>query len=278
VFRRLRREVDVLSTFMYLDNLLVSRTVDVPLLHHIWGVPSDSWSLKMLVRGSSPDVYLSNSEHTEAKLEEYFHVRGDGVVYPGVDVRQFHPDAEPAFTEGRPVVMFVGRFVPGKGVKELIDAFADLSTEAALYLVGEGPLRNELEQLVTEHELEDDVTFMGTVPHEEIQHYFTACDVFCLPSYYESFGLVNIEAMACGRPVVTSGLEPIEEYVVDGANGILVSPGDNSALVSALERLVESPELRRKLGENARETSLEYSWEEQAARFEQYLETASDMS
>jgi glycosyltransferase involved in cell wall biosynthesis len=136
-----------------------------------------------------------------------------------------------------PHVLFVGRLSAEKGVRELAEATRDLP----LVVVGDGPLREHLPQAV------------GFVPPGELARYFDRAAVVVCPSRREGYGVVAREAMAHARPVVASDVGGLAEAIVDGESGLLVPPGDASALRTALERLLGDPELRARLGMAARE-------------------------
>jgi len=139
---------------------------------------------------------------------------------------------------GKKVVLFVGRLVPYKGVEYLLAAFNILKTgEAALVIVGEGPLDGELKEKAASLGLKN-VVFAGAVPGEDLPGYYAACDVFVLPSVtrQEAFGLVLAEAMACGKPVISTNFSGMPYVVGDG--GLLVAPKDPEALSGALDKVL----------------------------------------
>lgn len=268
---QLTDKVDVVSTHYFLDNILLSQAVARPIMFHFPGISDFDIEFRVMRHLGDADMHLANSKGTKRRAEQLgFDV--DGVVQPGVDVRRFSPTADPAFSDANPVILYVGRLDRGKGVNDLIDAHARLDRLASLYLVGDGELETELRKRVRVHGTEDRVTFLGPVNHEEIHRFYAACDVFCLPSYQEGFGIVNVEAAACGKPVVSTRLEGITEYLEHGEHGFLFEPGDVSGLTSSLERLIEDRKLRRQLGENAREMAQSYSWQNQAERMEYFYE------
>ena len=184
--------------------------------------------------------------------------RSKCVVIPfGIDVERL--DATPAVTARAaeiaaehpgPRVLFIGRLVPYKGVGVLIDAMASVSGATALIL-GDGPLRGELEARAAASGAAGRVRFLGALPDAEVVAHLHACDVFVLPSVsrQETFGVAQLEAMACGRPVVSTNLETGVPWVnQDGVTGLVVAPGDAAALAAALKRLVDDPALRARLG------------------------------
>ncbi len=148
-----------------------------------------------------------------------------------------------------PRVLFVGRLVPYKGVDVLIDAMA--SVEATCLIVGDGPLRASLESHAASRGVSSRVRFLGGVSDADLAAHLHACDLFVLPSVtrQETFGVVQLEAMACGRPVVSTDLETGVPWVNQHeTTGLVVRPGDAAALAAALTRLSGDPVLRERFG------------------------------
>lgn len=153
----------------------------------------------------------------------------------------------------RPTLLFVGRLNYYKGVEYLIDAMR--SVDAQLLVVGDGERRTSLERQAREHGLADDITFLGKVPDDTLKRCYAAADVFVLPSVApsEAFGVVQLEAMAYGTPVVNTDLPTGVPWVsTDGETGLTVPPKDADALADAITRLLSDPDLRERYGENAR--------------------------
>ena len=151
-----------------------------------------------------------------------------------------------------PRVLFVGRFVYYKGVHVLIDAMSECP--GTLMLVGEGPLEGELRRRVIERGLQDRVVFAGQVTDEALPAYYQASDLFVLPSIArtEAFGVVQVEAMAAGIPVVSTNLPTGVPWVnQDGVSGLVVPPGDSQALGRAIGTLLADGPLRARLGGQA---------------------------
>jgi rhamnosyl/mannosyltransferase len=162
--------------------------------------------------------------------------------------------AELKLEHGRPLVLFTGRLVPYKGVDVLIRASA--RTTARVLIAGDGPLRAQLEALAAECGVSDRVRFLGSVSDAELAALYHACDMFVLPSVTraEAFGMVQIEAMACGKPVVSTALPSGVPWVNQHARtGLVVPPGNHDALATAIQTLIADPALRRRMGEAARE-------------------------
>ncbi|MFC1522169.1 glycosyltransferase [Elusimicrobiota bacterium] len=154
-----------------------------------------------------------------------------------------------------PLILFIGRVVPYKGVEYLVRALPSLKRKARLLLVGSGPLRRDLEDLAIDLGVASRIEFSGAISDEELLSYYHACDCFVLPSVMnnEAFGIVQLEAMACGKPVINTNLPTgVPGVSVNGETGITVEPGDPVALANAINSLIENKELARKYGSNGR--------------------------
>ncbi len=182
----------------------------------------------------------------------------------GIDVSQFSPTVRVAERAldlrsrfGDRIVLFVGILRYYKGLKFLIDAMQNL--DARLVIVGEGPMREELESYCGARRLKHKVFFAGAVDEEALPAYYHSCDVFCLPSIYrsEAFGVSQLEAMACSKPVVSCALDSGVPLVnLDGKTGLIVPPMDSDALSKAISRLLSDKALAARLGKCARERVL----------------------
>jgi glycosyltransferase involved in cell wall biosynthesis len=162
------------------------------------------------------------------------------------------------------LILFFGSLVPYKGPDVLIKALKLLKyTSVRVVFAGRGPMEKDLHRLSQELGVEDQVIFAGFVPEELKKFYYQAADIFCLPSVTmaESFGIVNLEAMASSLPVVASRLGGIPEVVRDGENGLLVEPNEAGDLASKLVSLLEDPALRHNLGKNGRKMVENYTWD-----------------
>jgi len=169
------------------------------------------------------------------------------------------------------IVLFVGRLVYQKGVSFLIESCKYLPKDVIVLIVGDGPELERLKKLAKARGLEERVHFLGKVSHEELPAYYASCDVFVLPSVsrLEAFGLVIVEAMASGKPVVVSDIPGVNEVVEEGKDGLLCKPMDAEDLAKKIKMLLEDRELARKMGENGRKKVLEkYDWKKVAMSVE----------
>ena len=152
-----------------------------------------------------------------------------------------------------PIILFVGRLVPYKGVDVLLRAVEGLDAETII--VGDGPSRMSLMALAYDSGLQDKVRFVGDVSDADLLAWYHACDIFVLPSVtrQEAFGMVQLEAMLCGHPVVSTKLETGTSWVNQHERtGVVVKPGDVSELRDALSRLLACEEARDQLGDAGR--------------------------
>jgi glycosyltransferase involved in cell wall biosynthesis len=153
------------------------------------------------------------------------------------------------------VIGALGRFAPAKGLDLLVRALASLPEEVNCVLVGDGPERANLESLAAELGVSDRVVLTGWV--ERPRDYLPGFDVVVMPSRFEAFGLVAVEAGLAERPVVATAVDGIPDAVVDGATGVLVPPEDPVALAKAISALLRDPSKRTEMGRRARARALE---------------------
>lgn len=207
------------------------------------------------------------------------------VIPPGVDLSRFYPippDEAKEFISVQPcerMILFVGRIEPLKGIDTLIQAIALLQQsgrhQICLSVIGGDPDGGpdevsaemaRLQAMCQQFGVENLVTFLGKRSQDSLPYYYSASEVVVVPSHYESFGMVALEAMACGTPVVASQVGGLAFLVQDGITGFTVPVDDPQALCEDLAALLDSPSLRQKMGRQAAEFAREYGWEKIAAR------------
>ncbi|MCS7283799.1 MAG: glycosyltransferase family 4 protein [Anaerolineae bacterium] len=257
---------------------LVSALRDIPfvLTHHndLMGIGFRRYLFDLYTLMVTPFVFsgarrwivVSQDYAVSSRLASLFRRRWDHVVEipNGVDTDLFRPDAN-----GRPlrrrlgipeearVLLFVGaldRAHHFKGVDYLLRAFSRIqATDVWLVLVGDGEMRPSLEALAGELGIGPRVRFVGVVPHRELPPFYVASDLVVLPSFPpESFGMVLIEAMACGRPVLAHHIPGVRSVVTDGMDGLLAQPGDMDDWVEKAQALLDDPQRRREMGAQGR--------------------------
>jgi D-inositol-3-phosphate glycosyltransferase len=171
------------------------------------------------------------------------------------------------------MLLFVGRIEPLKGIDILIEAIASLqlnNVKVCLVVIGGDPDPNpenrnlEMERIKAMSEeagLKDLVTFLGKRSQDSLPYYYSAAEAVVVPSHYESFGMVALEAMACGTPVVASQVGGLAFLVQDGVTGYTVPVDDPQALAIRLSLILQDHELRERLGSQALKVSHDYAWE-----------------
>ena len=167
-------------------------------------------------------------------------------------------------------VVTVSRLVPWKHVDELIEAVAHCEG-AGLVIIGDGPERGRLGELVHSHKLANRVYFAGSRNREETFSLMAACDLFVLNSSHETFSHVVLEAMSVGLPVVARAIGPIPDLVRDGENGVLIAREGNGQLSESLRRLIGSPKERERLSYEGQETAKAYGCEVMVGKTEHIL-------
>lgn len=182
------------------------------------------------------------------------------VVHMGIPVEDFTSQTTAPST-GPPRLLYIGRLVPEKGQAVLLKAIALLVAERGYpveaTLVGEGPMRPELERLSMQLGIASQVDFPGAVGQDDLRELYENATVFCLPSFAEGVPVVLMEAMAMEVPVISTRITGIPELIEDGHSGFLVAPGRPEELAHRIATLLDYPHLRRKLGANGREKVLD---------------------
>lgn len=222
--------------------------------------PLQDWLLRRaeIVVGTSP-VYLAESPY----LKE---VQGKAVCLP-IGVEQMHPDPQVVETvrrryAGKKIVFSLGRLVHYKGYCFLVDATRYLDESYVILIGGTGKLKGELQAQIDAQGLQERVKLLGRISDEQLPSYYGACDIFCLSSVQktEAFGIVQIEAMSCGKPVVATNIPQSGVAWVNahGISGINVTPGNAKELAEAIKFLTEDKKTYKVYSENAEKRYKEF--------------------
>ncbi len=257
----------------------------VAIFHDIYGLEfslRDKGIVKGIIRASleslsvrlNYDAVITVSGSTKRKLvdrgvpEERIHV-----VYGGVDLTLFDSIQERKNRD--PLVLYVGRLVKHKRVDLLMRSFAEVAKEhpeAALWIVGDGPERVRLENMAEKLNLPDRIKFLGWVSEEDKVRAMKKAWCLVLPSVKEGLGLVLLESMACGTPVIAVDSGGPREAITDGENGFLVPPNHVEALADRISRILSNAELRDRMGKAGRRLVEEkFTWKKVAERVEKVL-------
>ena len=196
------------------------------------------------------------------------------IIPNGINVDEF-ADARPLpeLNDGKVNLLFVGRLEKRKGLRYLLGAYSRLKWDwpnLRLIVVGPGKPDDESYRIIGERGLQD-VLLVGPVSAEMKARYYKSADVYCSPATgRESFGIVLLEAMAAGKPVVASDIEGYSSVLTDGHDGLLVAPKDDDRLADAISTLLKDPARRAQLAANGRRSVEEFRWERVAGRVMDY--------
>jgi D-inositol-3-phosphate glycosyltransferase len=246
--------------------------------------PPESAGIRLAVEKQileTANCIVATSPQEEQMLRQLVSDAGNVQVIPcGTDLQNFRAVPRSAareklgFQPHEKIVLYVGRFDPRKGIETLVRAFAKLPPVNAagesrkLVIVGgsepgqaDGIERQRIESIVASLNLADSVVFVGQVGHDLLPFYYTAADVCVIPSHYEPFGLVAIEAMACGTPVVASAVGGLNFTVLPEETGLLVPPHDVNAFAASIDRILSDELWAQKLRKRATErVQQNFSW------------------
>lgn len=226
-----------------------------------------AWALEPLARRLRARIAVSDA----ARRTVASHFPGEYEIVPnGIEVERFRePRPRPSiFARDRRHVLYVGRLEPRKGVDTLIRAMRDVQRHApdvTLLVAGDGPNRAALEQLARDTGVA--ARFAGRLADDDLPAYFQAADIVCSPALGgESFGIVLLEAMACGKPIVASRIDGYVELLGAAGSALLVPPGDEAALASEVLALINNDERRREMARRGAEDVRRYNWDGVARR------------
>lgn len=217
---------------------------------------------------------IAVSNAAKKATEKYF--PGEYWIIPnGVNINFFNPDIKPLeeYLNHYPRLLFVGRFEPRKGLKYLLQALPIIKKEFPNFLllvVGKGVLGYSYQEYLSP-EVKKNVVFCGAVPLEKLPKFYATCDIFVAPSIgAESFGIVLLEAMACGKPIVASNIPGYREILENGKEGFLVKPCDYQEIAEKVIELAKDNQKAKEMGRFGREKALNYSWEKISDRVENF--------
>lgn len=203
---------------------------------------------------------------TVARDSAQQHFRGNYRIIPnGVDIRRFHDRLPPlaGLAANQPKILFVGRFEPRKGLKYLLQAMPRVKQafpKATLVIVGSGFMEKYYRRLAKKY-MKDNVIFTGNVGRDDLPRYYASCDVFCSPAIgAESFGIILLEAMATGIPIVASDIPGYRTVLDDGQEGLFAQPYRADDLADKIVTLLRDPNLRIEMGRRGRLKAQRYDW------------------
>lgn len=200
------------------------------------------------------------------------------IIPNGVDLARFNTDVQPLFEykDQKINILFVGRLEKRKGLRYLIHSIPkirEVHPNTRFIIVGEGSLRNRYERYVADNGWED-VIFTGYVDDTILPRYYATCDIFCSPSIgSESQGIVLLQALASGKPIIASSIDGHLNVIRDRVEGLFVPPASSNDLAKAINILLSSPEMRARMGRWASKSAAKFSWDKVAGEISNYYES-----
>ena len=222
---------------------------------------------KMGFRKSS-EVYLTVSSNT-AKLAKELGTNEVKILPNGVDIIKFSFNSQ---NRENKLILFVGRFERRKGIHVLLNSLSFLKTPVTLVIIGPHSNDEYSKEVISQIKAENkkgkhNITYLGFVNLDDLVKWLQKASIFVCPSLSESFGIVNVEAMSCGTPVIASDIEGIRDIIESGKNGILAPPNDPIKLAEAIQYLLENEDIRIKFGKEGRKkVERKFSWDVIAKR------------
>ena len=271
-----------LAPFVPLCVLSLSRSVNVGTFHAYHG--SNRWYrlIRPFLAPAFKRLHGRIAVSTAAlQMVNRFFPAEYQVIPNGINLDHFASASRPIeeFADGKQNIVFVGRLEKRKGLRTLLEAYARLKWDfpnTRLIIVGPGRIGPGVKRFIKANAVED-VVFTGEVAYDDLPRYYHSADVFCAPNTgKESFGIVLIEAMAAGKPIVASDIEGFRCVMTQGRQGLLVPPQDSRSLADALTILLRNPLLRKRMGERGRADVEEYDWKRVAARVLDYYHVLLD--
>jgi len=232
------------------------------------------------VAGRFADHIIGVSDHTREQLRDLYRFDEDDLttVPPGIDAERFRPTDElhSAVDTDRESILVLSRLDPRKGIDKAIRAFAQLDRpDAELLIAGTGRLEESLRELAAELGVSDDVRFLGFVPDEELPALYSSVDLFVLPSEYEGFGIVFMEAMACETPVIGTDVGGIPTAVDTGETGYLVPKDGVEELAARMAELLGDRDEYDRMSHASRAWAVDHDWAAIAERVDQVYDSES---
>jgi glycosyltransferase involved in cell wall biosynthesis len=224
------------------------------------------------------EIYDANFFPSRQQLERYQKLksqRSEYLPYQGVDCQRFQPANichDPIPNDKRPTILFLGRITYEKNVTQLIDAFPLIAAkipDVHMVIIGAGPQDEEIRKLAQKYE--NGITFWGESHGKELLGWYARADVFINPSLTENFCTANNEALASGTPVVAAKATSTWEQVFPGQNGFLAEPNDPQDFANKIITILENPELRSQMSQQARLSVMPFDWSACMQKFESKL-------
>jgi phosphatidylinositol alpha-mannosyltransferase len=259
-----------------LSVLLTSNTVNIGTFHAFHDTPRFYRFARHYLKKCLPRLHgkIAVSETARSFIAHHLPAQYD-IIPNGIDIERFSRGTKrPEFNDGKLNILFVGRPEKRKGLDYLLRAYAKVKAEipeSRLIVVGAGVRgRNKYEKISAELNI-NDIIYTGFVPDAELSSYYQSADIFCAPAINgESFGIILLEAMACGIPVIASNVPGYAGVISHEEDGLLVEPGNEDLLAQAIQLLSQDNLLRKKMSDKGQAKAEHYRWEYIAGQVMEY--------
>jgi phosphatidyl-myo-inositol alpha-mannosyltransferase len=251
-----------------------SQAINIGTFHRFGGTQMMYYYGKPILRRffNKLDGRIVVSEAAQQFVSRHFNAKYM-VIPNGIDVQNFGPHVPPFrdLRDGKTNLLFVGRLEKRKGFSHLLRAYVRVKQQqpnVRLLVVGPYSQKSRMryEKFLNQHDV-GDVYFTGYVSKEDLARHYRTCDIFCAPSTGgESFGIILLEAMASGRPIIASDIDGYRAVLHHEREGLLVPPADDEALAEGILQLVRNPDLARRMGRAGLDEAQQYSWEKVSQR------------
>lgn len=227
--------------------------------HKLWFMFVRMNQVRHAIRSCDHAIFICSSDREYVVKRGWAHRHKTSVIHHGVSPIYFHPQKT---SRGRGL-LYVGSWIPRKGIHYLREAFEMLLKrfpDVRLSLIG---VRMDADRALWDFSVSarQNIRVIPLMTEDDLIGEYSGHDILLFPSLYEGFGLVLLEAMACGLAVVATDTGGAPDLIQDGVNGVIVQRRDSQGLADRIQRLLEDHDLRQRLGENARKTASEYTWE-----------------
>lgn len=278
-FRRIVKEYDILNFFDMIDLTFpfFSLFLKVPKIHCCITLTEQftfymKHPLWRYVLSKTSDYYLTSTKHSLGLLHQLgIPEDKSDYLYHGVNTELFKPSE---IERGKNTILFLSRIEPRKGLNILVEAMSLVKNPSILLIAGQAADDEYFKIVMKKAERENEkgfhkIEYIGIPSDEEKIKLFQSVSLFVLPSIFEDYGIVNLEALACETPVISTKVGGVPEVVRDGENGYVVNPGNVKDLAYAIDKLLENEDLRRQMGKKGREIVIkDFSWKKILDRLE----------
>ncbi|KKR49068.1 MAG: Glycosyl transferase, group 1 [Candidatus Magasanikbacteria bacterium GW2011_GWC2_40_17] len=232
---------------------------EMPCLHKVI-----SFLNKRVVKGAT--AVTAVSEDLGMFVKKKMEIKSVQVIYNGIEEKRVVKPSQPRSSGSKLKLICISRLIFCKRIDLIILAIKDLD-DVELEIIGDGYYKDKLISLIKKNNLTDRVKLLGYINNADLDQYLKAADIFILPSIGDSFGIVFLEAMACGLPIIAAKAGGVAEVVKNGFNGLLAEPNDLDSLKKAIIELKNNPDERVKFGLNSLARVKEFNWEEIAEQY-----------